>query len=129
MHLLAMACFTVALNIVSIMMPEVSNLRAAEVLTQIQLRSMLSDGRGFGTKICATGELSTKADIKPKAWRKIQKKCTIYSIRYLDKFGKGKQGEIYSVCVGGALEACQRAVGIDEPCMDLKSCRASLGVP
>lgn len=102
---------------------------AAEDISQLQIRSMLSDGRGFGAKICSTGALSTKDDIKPKAWHKIQIKCSVYAMGHIAKFGKSKEGEIYSVCIGGALEGCQRAVGVETPCLDLKSCRASLGVP
>lgn len=102
---------------------------AVEDISQTQIRSMLSDGRGFGAKICSSGELSTKADIKEKAWLQIQFKCSMYAMGYLSKFGKDKEPTIYSVCIGGALEACQRAVGVEKPCLDLKSCRASLGVP
>lgn len=101
----------------------------AEEISPIQIRSTLSDGRGIGAKICASGDLTTKDDIKPKAWRKLQLKCSVYAMGYESTLGPKRQREIFSICIGGALEACQRAVGVAKPCQDLSSCRASLGVP
>lgn len=124
-------CLLMIMGLAGVLAPQYFTSANATEFTKrdVPFRSILSDGRGFGVKICSDLKLKNKDDIKPKAWLKIQMKCSVYAMRYVPQFGKTKEPEIYSVCIGGALESCQRTVGVAEPCLNLKSCRASLGVP
>ena len=82
----------------------------------------------IGRVACSEALVRSPDEIKPKAWGKIQTKCVTYTMS-LGTMPSEDLSLAYSICVGSALESCQSAIGIAEPCRDLASCRAALGVP
>ncbi|MDX2289158.1 MAG: hypothetical protein NW217_10105 [Hyphomicrobiaceae bacterium] len=92
------------------------------------LERLRTIGRGYGASICGASGISTKDEIKPKAWSKIQQSCSTFTLGLMDKMA-GDPNQLFSLCIGASLFGCQSAIGILEPCEDLKSCQASLGVP
>lgn len=102
--------------------------RVALSAGQEVVQSMVAQGKKLGSGVCATSEVQGKDDIKLKAWNKIQLQCSVHTMS-LGRLAKARQNEMFSICIGAALESCQRAIGVSEPCLDLAACRASLGVP
>lgn len=82
----------------------------------------------IGRVACGEAQVQSPDQIKSKAWGKIQTKCVTYTMS-LGTMPSEDLSLAYSICVGSALESCQSAIGVAEPCRDLASCRAALGVP
>src|SRR5690606_36461581 len=85
-------------------------------------------GRSYGATACIEANVQSKDEIKGRAWGDIRNRCVTFSMRAESSFSDDPS-RIYSLCIGAALEGCQRVLGITEPCLDLASCRAQLGVP
>lgn len=82
----------------------------------------------IGRVACAETQVQSPEQIKQKAWSKIQTKC-VTSTMSLGTLPSDDLSLAYSICIGAALESCQSAIGVADPCRDLASCRAALGVP
>ena len=109
-------------------LPRASAKKSIDDLGAAGLDNLRSVGRGYGQQICAAKEISAKQDIKPKAWPKIKRSCGKFTFGLLPSFSDDPN-RIFSLCIGAALDGCQRAIGIEAPCRDLTSCQALLGVP
>ena len=92
------------------------------------LENLKKVGHGYGTAICGEKHIARKEDIKVKAWSRIQRSCGKFTFGLQANF-TDDPNRIFSMCIGAALDGCQRAIGIERPCDNLKSCQALLGVP
>lgn len=109
-------------------MPKVENKKALADLGSEGLENLRSVGRGYGQKICAEKKISKKEEIKTKAWTGIKGSCGKFTFGLQNNF-TDDPNIIFSMCIGAALEGCQKKIGIKHPCHDLPSCQALLGVP
>ena len=109
-------------------LPQSGAQRSIYDLSDVALDNLKQVGRGYGREICGAVGIADKSDIKPKAWPRIQSTCGKFTIGLQNDFSDDPN-RIFSLCVGAALDGCQRAIGIERPCSDLRSCRAFLGVP
>lgn len=85
-------------------------------------------GRVHGRVACGEAQVRDASEIKPKAWGRIQSKCGTFMLS-ASAIAPEDESLAYSLCIGAALEECQTFIGIAQPCRDLASCRAQLGVP
>lgn len=85
-------------------------------------------GRVHGRVACGEAQVREASEIKPKAWGRIQSKCGTFMLT-ARTIAPEDESLAYSLCIGAALEECQTFIGIAEPCRDLATCRAQLGVP
>ncbi len=85
-------------------------------------------GQSYGMEICGNGFIARKEEIKKKAWPKIQKKCSKFTFEIMNNYSDDPN-KLFSLCIGGSLYGCQKAIDIANPCDDLASCQKSLGVP
>lgn len=97
-------------------------------LGDMAVKNLFNVGRGYGKKICSDKSVQKKEDIKGKAWGRIRRTCSKFTFGLQSNF-TDDPNELYSLCIGGALDACQKELGIEPPCNDLTSCQALLGVP
>jgi hypothetical protein len=110
---------------VTVCLAQPKSLDAIGVEGREQLRVV---GRGYGASACAEANVQSKEEIKGRAWGDIRNRCVTFSMRAEASFSDDPS-RLYSLCIGAALEACQRVIGVAEPCRDLASCRKELGVP
>lgn len=85
-------------------------------------------GIGYGFQSCSQAKIVKKEEIKSKAWPKIMSSCGMFTMGLMNTFNDNPN-VIYSLCISGALEGCQRQLGITPPCEGFIRCRHSLGVP
>lgn len=85
-------------------------------------------GQSYGMEICGNGFIAKKEEIKDKAWPKIQQKCGKFTFEIMNNY-TDDPNKLFSLCIGGSLYGCQKAIDIADPCDDLKSCQDYLGVP
>lgn len=85
-------------------------------------------GQSYGMEICGNGFIAGKDEIKKKAWPRLQAKCSKFTLQIMNNY-KDDPNQLFSLCVGGSLYGCQKAIDIAYPCDDLKSCQDYLGVP
>ena len=85
-------------------------------------------GQSYGKEICGNGFIKEKDEIKKKAWSRIQQKCSKFTLKIMNNY-KDDPNRLFSLCIGGSLVGCQKAIDIAHPCDDLVSCRKYLGVP
>lgn len=97
-------------------------------LGDVAVRNLVDTGIGYGEEICSARTILTKDDIKAKAWTQIRARCNRFAHGLRDKFSDDTR-ELFFLCVGGALDGCQRVLGVAHPCYDLASCHMLLGVP
>lgn len=108
--------------------PNVEKKQSLDGLGYEGRENLKSVGRGYGQKICSGKEISKKEDIKSKAWSRIKGSCGKFTFG-LQKNFTDDPNIIFSMCIGAALDGCQKQIGIKHPCHDLSSCQALLGVP
>ncbi len=85
-------------------------------------------GQSYGMEICGNGFIKEKEEIKEKAWSRIQQKCSKFTLSIMEKY-EDDPNKLFSLCIGGSLLGCQKAIEIAEPCTDMEGCRELLGVP
>lgn len=85
-------------------------------------------GQSYGLEICGNGFIKGKDEIKKKAWPRLQAKCSKFTLKIMENY-EDDPNKLFSLCIGGSLYGCQKAIDVAYPCDDLKSCRESLGVP
>jgi hypothetical protein len=85
-------------------------------------------GQSYGMEICGNGFIKGKDEIKKKAWSRIQQKCSKFTLKVMNSY-QDDPNALFSLCIGGSLYGCQKAIDIAYPCDDLPSCKDYLGVP
>lgn len=85
-------------------------------------------GQSYGMEICGDGFIKDKDEIKKKAWSRIQQKCSKFTLKVMNSY-QDEPNALFSLCIGGSLYGCQKAIDVAYPCDDLPSCKDYLGVP
>lgn len=108
--------------------PEADNRVSIYALGDLAVKNLFDVGHGYGEQFCSHKEITKIEDIKGKAWEQIRSACRKFTFGIQNSF-TDDPNELFSLCIGGALDACQKELGIEPPCHDLSSCQALLGIP